>query len=141
MPTWLAIAIPSVIAVAAILMWALDYTKKAHEIQKLRLELEKLKREGEQSDREDRFRGSGLYTPTAEEVDKIGTHHGRTILSILRADPPWKNIEFRSRSKLSWRSRASLLIGLLLALGPTILLTWSEIIRAFDRLISWFLSK
>jgi hypothetical protein len=73
MPTWLAIAIPSVVAAAAILMWALDYSKKAHEIQKLRLELEKLKREGERSEREERSRSSGLYTPTAAEVDKLGT--------------------------------------------------------------------
>jgi hypothetical protein len=68
MPTWLAIAIPSVVAVAAILMWSLDYSKKAHEIQKLRLELERLKRESERSAQEDAFRRSGLYRPTVEEV-------------------------------------------------------------------------
>jgi hypothetical protein len=67
MPTWLAIAIPSVVAVAAVLMWALDYTKKAHEIRKLRLDLEKLKRE----ERKERRKASGLYIPTAAEVDRF----------------------------------------------------------------------
>jgi hypothetical protein len=72
MPTWLAIAIPSVLAVAACSMWGLDYSKKAHEIAKLRLELEKLEREKERSEREERSRASGLYKPTPEEVDMIG---------------------------------------------------------------------
>jgi hypothetical protein len=72
MATWLAIAIPSIVAVAAVLMWTLDYSKKAHEIQKLRLELEKLKREAERLEREEQTRASGLYRPTAAEVDRIG---------------------------------------------------------------------
>jgi hypothetical protein len=71
MPTWLAIAIPSVIAVAALLMWTLEYSKKAHEIAKLRLELEKLKREAVSSVREEQTKASGLYKPTAAEVDSI----------------------------------------------------------------------
>jgi hypothetical protein len=69
MPTWLAIAIPSVIAVAACLMWALDYSKKAHEIEKLRLEVERLRREREKTEKEDGSRAAGLYTPTAQEID------------------------------------------------------------------------
>lgn len=64
MATGLAIAIPSVVAVAACLMWALDYSKKAHEIEKLRLEVERLTRE-------ERSRVAGLYKPTAEEVDRF----------------------------------------------------------------------
>jgi hypothetical protein len=71
MPTWLAIAIPSVLAVAAGLMWALDYSKKAHELQKLRLELERLRREAVSSEREEQTKASGLYKPTAAEVDSI----------------------------------------------------------------------
>lgn len=64
MPTWLAIAIPSVVAVAAVLMWILDYSKKAHEIEKVRLELKKL---GDELRRRD----GGLYIPTPQEVDDI----------------------------------------------------------------------
>lgn len=64
MPTWLQIAVPVVVAVAAVLMWALDYTKKSHEIEKLRLELKKLR-----SDL--RRRDGGLYIPTPQEVDDI----------------------------------------------------------------------
>ena len=71
MPTWLAIAIPSVVAFAACVMWALDYVKKGHEIDKLRLELDKLRREAEQSQREGQSKASGLYKPTAAEVDRI----------------------------------------------------------------------
>ena len=78
MPSWLAIAIPSVIAVAACIMWAVDYVKKAHEIEKLRLdvrklelELEKLSREGAAAKRFEDFLASGLHRPTAAEVDAL----------------------------------------------------------------------
>jgi hypothetical protein len=71
MPTWLAIAIPSVIAVAACLMWALDYWKKAQEIQKLRLEVVRLEHEAEDREREYQKRAAGLYRLTPEEVDRF----------------------------------------------------------------------
>lgn len=64
-------------------MWMLDYSKKAHEIQKLRLELEKLKREGERSEREERSKASGLYKPTAAEVDRLGTITGDVTGTII----------------------------------------------------------
>lgn len=82
-PTWLAITIPSVIAVAACLMWALDYSKKAHEIQKLRLELEKLRAEGERREREDSLKASGLYKPTTVEIDRIVGHAHKVTSSGL----------------------------------------------------------
>lgn len=71
MPAWLAIAIPSLIAVAACVMWAVDYVKKAHEIEKLRLELERLRLDGIAAERTEDLRASGLYTPTPEEIDRV----------------------------------------------------------------------
>jgi hypothetical protein len=70
-PTWLAIAIPSVIAVAACLMWAVDYSKKAHEIEKLRLELEKLQRKQEQVERDAARKDPGLRTNAVVSKQEI----------------------------------------------------------------------
>lgn len=69
MPSWLAIAIPTVIAVAACLMWALDYSKEAHEIQKLRLERRKLERQRDRAAKEDNSRAAGIYTPTPARLN------------------------------------------------------------------------
>jgi hypothetical protein len=69
------IAIPSIVTVGTAIMWAIDYSKKAHEIQKLRLELEKLKRE----QRLEEFKATGLYKPTAAEVDAIRRQQERDM--------------------------------------------------------------
>ena len=103
MPTWLAIAIPSVVAVASILMWALDYSKKAHEIQKLRLELEKLKWDRETAERAEAHRSSGLYTPTAEEVDRVLSSQRRKATVA----PPFPGAGITYSSGGAWRNSRS----------------------------------
>jgi hypothetical protein len=130
MPTWLAIAIPSVVAVAAILMWVLDYSKKAHEIQKLGLELEKLKRESERSEREYEFEYSGLYRPTPAEVDASTRIHKRA-----------KGIVFEAATSPRWRPRfaglRSIILLALIAVIAAIFLYGSirlaaDLVRAFS---------
>lgn len=131
MPTWLAIAIPSVVAVAAILMWALDYSKKAHEIAKLRLELEKLKREGERSEREEQSRASGLYTPTAAEVDEI-TH----TLRVRLKPPPIPGLHFPRAEPGIALSPVSFLVVLLLLLYAVI-----RLVVELNHLVAWILQS
>lgn len=111
MPTWLAITIPSVVAVAAILMWAIDYTKKAHEIEKLRLELEKLKRE----ERKEQQKASGLYIPSAAEVDRFNEMARRWGgraggFGVEENDDNWED---RQRESLTAPSFVALVFGTL----------------------------
>jgi hypothetical protein len=82
MPTWLAVTIPTIVAVAACLMWALEYTKKAHEIGKLRLEVFRLEGEREAAKREESRRASGLYTPTTQEIDKYALERFLSHLGV-----------------------------------------------------------
>lgn len=83
MPLWLAMAIPVVLLVVGALMWVLDYAKKAHELEKLRMEIRRLKAEEEE-------RASRIAKPTQEEVERFGHHRGGPRLFPQRhfAAPP-----------------------------------------------------
>jgi hypothetical protein len=82
-----------VVAVAACLMWALDYYKRSHEVEKLRLEVEKLRRE------------QGGWREKMPAMRRAYTHPRRTRSTDTVVGEPIMSMEYASDSNAAGLGR------------------------------------